>query len=142
MDFIHFIVQEEKKKKQLSRVILNENKIIIGVITLKEIDLKKRTSHIGTWIGYPYRGKGYNQLAKEKMLYKAFTELDLEYVFAGAKISNIRSQKAQERIPYITIDVKREFPEEQRKLESQVQEACVLNVIEKNIFLDWYNNSN
>ena len=81
-------------------------------------------------------------MAKEKMLYKAFTELDLEYVFAGAKISNIRSQKAQERIPYITIDVKREFPEEQRKLESQVQEACVLNVIEKNIFLDWYNNSN
>lgn len=136
--FIEFILELEKLEKQYSRVILNEERELIGVITLKEIDRERRTSHIGTWIGFPYWGKGYNELAKKEILYTGFTELGLEYVFAGAKLSNIRSQKAQEKLPYIRIDVGKEFPEEHKKLEDQVKEPCILNVIERDRFLEWY----
>ncbi|MCF3943678.1 GNAT family N-acetyltransferase [Oceanobacillus alkalisoli] len=138
IQFIEFVQENERLGKQYSRVILNENDELIGVITLKEIDNVKKTCHIGTWIGHPYWGKGYNELAKEAILYTAFTELNMEYVFAGAKLTNIRSQKAQEKLPYVKIDVRSEFPDEYKKLEKQVDDLCLLNVIEKATFLDWY----
>ena len=104
----------------------------------KEIDGINKTCHIGTWIGHQYWGKGYNALAKSEILYIAFTVLDLEYVIAGSKLSNIRSQKAQENLPYIRIGVQSEFPEEHSKLESQVNSPCILNVIEREMFLNWH----
>lgn len=138
LGFIEFILEQEKLGKQYSRCILNENEQLIGVITLKDIDKENRTCHIGTWIGHPYWGKGYNQLAKAEILYIAFNELRLDYVFAGAKVDNIRSQKAQEKLPYITLGVEKDFPEEHKQLESQVNSTCFLNVVEKEKFLTWY----
>jgi RimJ/RimL family protein N-acetyltransferase len=136
--FIEFILEQEKQGLQYSRVILNEKDEVIGVITLKDIDKTNKMSHIGTWIGHPYWGKGYNAAAKAEILHTGFTALDLEYVFAGAKLSNIRSQKAQEKLPYMRLDVQAEFPEEHAKLEAQVKAPCILNVIEKDAFLKWY----
>ncbi|MEK5393437.1 GNAT family N-acetyltransferase [Margalitia sp. FSL K6-0131] len=112
----------------------------MGVITLKELDSEKKTSHIGTWIGSPYWGQGYNQLVKAEMLYIAFHHLGLEYVFAEARKVNIRSQKAQIKLPYMSIGVEKEFPKEHRKLENQEGVPCVLNVVRKNHFIDWYEN--
>ncbi|WP_336824696.1 GNAT family N-acetyltransferase [Sporosarcina sp. USHLN248] len=136
--FIEFILEQEKQGNQYSRCILNEDNQLIGVITLKDIDPIKKTCHIGTWIGHPYWGQGYNQLAKAEILYIAFTKLGLNYVFAGAKIDNLRSQKAQEKLPYIKLFVENDFPEEHQKLESQVNSKCILNVVEKETFLSWY----
>ena len=135
IDFIEFILEQEKLGKEYSRVILNENEDMIGVITLKDINVTNKTCHIGTWIGHQYWGKGYNAFAKSEILYSAFTELDLEYVFTGAKLTNIRSQKAQEKLPYIKVGVQSEFPDEYKKLELQVNAPCILNVIEKEMFL-------
>ena len=141
IDFIEFILEQERQEKQYSRVILDETENIIGVITLKDIDDINKTCHIGTWIGHQYWGKGYNALAKSEILNIAFTVLDLEYVFAGAKLSNIRSQKAQENLPYIKIGVQSEFPEEHRKLESHVNSPGILNVIERKTFLTWHSDN-
>jgi RimJ/RimL family protein N-acetyltransferase len=142
IDFIEFILEQEKLGKQYSRVILNEDEHLIGVITLKDINETNKTSHIGTWIGHQYWGRGYNSLAKSEILYTAFTVLNLEKIYAGAKLSNIRSQKAQEKLPYIRIGVQTEFPVEHKKLESQVKAPCILNVIEKDMFLKWYSKTN
>jgi RimJ/RimL family protein N-acetyltransferase len=136
--FTQFILEQEEKGKQYSRVILNEDDELIGVITLKELDHVAKTSHIGTWIGHEFWGKGYNEEAKKKILHTGFTKLGLEYVFAGAKLLNIRSQKAQEKLPYMRIDVATEFPLEHKKLEEQTSAPCVLNMIEKATFLEWY----
>ena len=141
-DFITFMLEQERLGKQYSRVILNEEKDVIGVITLKDINETNRTSHIGTWIGHPYWGKGYNPLAKAEILYTAFTDLNIDYVFAGARLTNIRSQKAQEKLPYMRMGVEKEFPEEHKKLESQEKTACMLNVIEKEPFLRWCTENN
>lgn len=74
------------------------------------------------------------------MLYIAFHHLGLEYVFAEARKVNIRSQKAQIKLPYMSIGVEKEFPKEHRKLENQEGVPCVLNVVRKNHFIDWYEN--
>ncbi|WP_081755933.1 GNAT family N-acetyltransferase [Paucisalibacillus sp. EB02] len=137
--FIEFIRKQEKLGKQYSRCIINDHDKLIGVITLKDIDMDNKTCHIGTWIGQPYWGQGYNESAKAEILYVAFHEFNLEYVFAGAKVSNIRSQKAQEKLPYIRLQVENEFPAEHKKLENQVKSRCMLNVIEREDFLNWYN---
>ncbi|WP_058308226.1 GNAT family N-acetyltransferase [Gracilibacillus massiliensis] len=141
INFIHFILEQEKLGKQYSRVIVNQKNELIGVITLKDIDALNRTCHIGTWIGQAYWGKGYNQAAKKEILIYAFEVLKLENVFAGAKVSNKRSQRSQEKLPYARINVGNEFQYEQQKLEAEVKEACILNVIEKEIFLNWLKES-
>ena|SRR5699024_2242089 len=136
--FIGFIQEQEKLGKQYSRVILDESEKIIGVITLKDIDNINKTSHLGTWLGHQYWGQGYNLLAKKEILITAFTQLKLEYVFAGAKVSNMRSIKSQEKLPFMRTEVQEEFSDEYKKLESEVNFPCILNVIEKESFLNWY----
>ncbi|MGE8207802.1 GNAT family N-acetyltransferase [Heyndrickxia sp. NPDC080065] len=137
IDFIQFIIKEEKSGRQYSRVIYDETEGLVGVITLKDIDLTRKRCHIGTWIGYEYWGKGYNECAKKEILTYAFKELKLEYVFAGAKQENIRSQKAQEKLPYITLHVESDFPEELEKIEAQTKSPCVLHVIKRESFEKW-----
>lgn len=138
IQFIEFMQEQEKLGTQYSRVIFNENNELIGIITLKDIDKTKKTCEIGTWIGYPYWGKGYNELAKKEILYTAFAEMDLEYVFVAVKKTNIRSQKAQAKLPYIRMNVQHEFPEKYKKVQEQLKVPCLLNVIERNTFLKWY----
>lgn len=43
--FIRFAMEEERIKQSLSRVIVNENKEIIGITSLKHIDHKKEISY-------------------------------------------------------------------------------------------------
>ncbi len=66
--FLLFAIEEHHQKKSLSRVIVNAENEIIGLTTLKHINYEKKQSHIGSWLGYPYWGKGYNEAAKKKFL--------------------------------------------------------------------------
>jgi phosphoribosylanthranilate isomerase len=49
----------------------------------------------------------------------AFLELELDAVFAGARVTNIRTQKAQEKLPYISLHEEKEYPEEHAALEER-----------------------
>lgn len=135
--FILFTKEEEQNKRSISRAILNEGHEVIGVTTLKHINFQKKRCHIGSWLGYPYWGKGYNEAAKKEILTLAFQGLNLDYVFAGAKTINIRSQKAQEKLPYISLHVENEFPEELAALEEETGAPCVLHAFYKHRFLQW-----
>lgn len=136
-DFIDFIQGEERMGHQVSRVIFNEEDKLIGVITLKGIDRKRGIAHIGTWLGADYWGKGYNELAKEEMFKYAFETLQLNRVFAGARIANERSLAAQKKLPYVRFDVGAQFPEELEKIEQETNEKCILNVVEKDDFMNY-----
>ena len=118
-------------------MIVNEANEIIGLTTLKHINYEKKQSHIGSWLGYPYWGKGYNEAAKKEILKIAFLDLQLTYVFAGAKTTNIRSLKAQEKLPYISLHVEDKFPDEHAALEREVKSPCVLHVVSRKKFLNW-----
>ncbi|MDA1776049.1 GNAT family N-acetyltransferase [Bacillus cereus group sp. BY9-3LC] len=135
--FLLFAIEEERQKKSLSRVIVNAENEIIGLTTLKHINYEKKQSHIGSWLGYPYWGKGYNRAAKKEILKIAFLDLQLTYVFAGAKTNNIRSLKAQEKLPYISLHVENKFPDEHAALEKEVRSPCSLHVVSHEKFLNW-----
>ncbi|HFK1450507.1 MULTISPECIES: GNAT family N-acetyltransferase [Bacillus cereus group] len=135
--FLLFAIEEERQKKSLSRVIVNEENEIIGLTTLKHINYEKKQSHIGSWLGYPYWGKGYNEAAKKEIFKIAFLDLQLSYVFTGAKTNNIRSLKAQEKLPYISLHVEDTFPNEHSALENEVKSSCVLHVVSRENFLNW-----
>mgnify|MGYP003489851814 FL=1 len=139
-DFIDFIQGEERIGKQMSRVILNENDEFIGVITIKSIDRANGVAHVGTWLGAEYWGLGYNELAKEQMFTLAFEQLPINRIFAGAKLTNLRSIAAQKKLPYITMDVGHLYPEELEKIEIETKEKCILNVVEKENFLRYLKN--
>ncbi len=135
--FLLFAIEEERRKRSLSRMIVNEANKVIGLTTLKHINYEKKQSHIGSWLGYPYWGKGYNEAAKKEIFKIAFLDLQLSYVFAGAKTNNIRSLKAQEKLPYISLHVENKFPDEHAALEKEVRSPCSLHVVSREKFLNW-----
>ncbi|MBY7122213.1 GNAT family N-acetyltransferase [Bacillus sp. 16GRE42] len=135
--FLLFAIEEERQKRSLSRMIVNEENEIIGLTTLKHINFEKKQSHIGSWLGYQYWGKGYNEAAKKEIFKIAFLDLQLSYVFAGAKTNNVRSLKAQEKLPYISLHVEDRFPGEHSTLENEVKSSCVLHVVSREKFLNW-----
>lgn len=133
--FIQSVIQAEAEGRQVSRVVLDEQGELIGLTDLMFIDHFKKQCHIGSWLGYEYWGQGYNQAAKREILRIAFEELGLERVFAGAREVNIRSQKAQEKLPYMTINVGQQYPEVLGWLEAKEKQPCVLNVVHREDFL-------
>lgn len=137
-DTINFIKREcvdEEAGKTVPRVVLDEEGQVIGVTSLMFIDHQKRSCHIGSWLGYEFWGKGYNLEAKIAILEIAFFELGLERVFAGAREVNIRSKKAQEKLPFIRLEVEKIYPQEHAWLEIKEKQRCVLNVFEREDFI-------
>jgi RimJ/RimL family protein N-acetyltransferase len=137
IDFLHYIIEAEEEGREVSRVILNEQDQVIGVTSLMKIDPEKRRCHIGSWLGHEYWGKGYNDASKRAILDIAFNELNMEHVFAGARKVNIRSQKAQEKLPYIKLHVEEDFPEEHEWLEKKEKQECVLHAFYREDFLNY-----
>ncbi|WP_010300918.1 GNAT family N-acetyltransferase [Kurthia senegalensis] len=137
IQFIRVMTIEEMEDRFYSRLILNEKDEFIGVISLKNINEVTKSCHISTWIAEEHWGKGYNQLAKIAMLEFAFHTLQLTNVFAGARIENIRSRQSQRHLPYMSLRVEKEFPNELRQLELLEQSACILNVVRKENFMLW-----
>jgi RimJ/RimL family protein N-acetyltransferase len=136
--FINWLIEEEQAGNQVSRLIMNENEELIGVTTLMFIKPEEQQCHIGTWIGHEYWGMGYNEASKLEILKMAFFELGMEYVFAGARKVNIRSQKAQLKLPYIRLNVETQFPYELNFLENKEDQPCVLHAFYKEDFIDYF----
>ncbi|WP_442978245.1 GNAT family N-acetyltransferase [Salarchaeum sp. III] len=103
--------------------------------TLMFIDYKQKSCHIGSWIGHEYWGKGYNLSSKVAILRIAFEELNLNYVFAGARKINTRSQKVQKKLPFIKLNVEKMFPSEHLALENKEKQPCVLHAFCKEDFM-------
>lgn len=138
LNFIREMQLEEMMGNHLSRMIMNEDFELIGVITLHNINENNQSCHISTWIAEDYWGLGYNTIAKEKILYYAFTEMNLKTVFAGARVENFRSIKAQRKLPYMMIHAEQYYPEELKILERREQAYCILNAIEAEEFFNWH----
>lgn len=136
-NFIINTLMEESEGKTISRLILNEEDQLIGITTLMFIDQSNKQCHIGSWIGVDYWGQGYNLASKIELLKIAFEYLHLEVVFAGARTVNLRSQKAQEKLPFISLNIEQQFPEEHLLLEKRQKQPCILNAVFRDDFLNY-----
>ncbi|TXC85682.1 GNAT family N-acetyltransferase [Metabacillus litoralis] len=92
-------VEAEERGELISRTILDEWGSPIGTISL--FDIQDNAGFLGTWIGKPYHGKGYNKSAKDAFFHELFYELDIETIFLRIRKKNVRSTKAAEKLPYV-----------------------------------------
>ncbi|MEH7332221.1 GNAT family N-acetyltransferase [Neobacillus drentensis] len=92
-------IEAEERGELISRTILDEWGTPIGTINL--FDIEENAGFLGTWLGKPYHGQGYNSPAKEAFFQELFYELGIETVFMRIRKVNIRSIKAAEKLPYV-----------------------------------------
>lgn len=92
-------IEAEERGELISRTIQDEWGSPIGTISL--FDIQENAGFLGTWLGKPYHGKGYNQLAKDAFFNELFFELGIETIFLRIRKQNVRSTKAAEKIPYV-----------------------------------------
>ncbi|KKB38182.1 GNAT family N-acetyltransferase [Bacillus thermotolerans] len=92
------MIDSEENGELISRTITDEWGAPIGTITL--YDVNDNAGFLGTWLGKPYHGKGYNMPAKEAFFHELFFELGIESVFMKIRKANVRSRKAAEKLPY------------------------------------------
>ncbi|AND41058.1 GNAT family N-acetyltransferase [Cytobacillus oceanisediminis] len=94
-------IEAEERGELISRTILDEWGTPIGTINL--YDIQDNAGFLGTWLGKPYHGKGYNKLAKDAFFEELFFETGIETIFMRIRKENIRSQKAAEKLPYVIL---------------------------------------
>lgn len=93
-------IEAEEQGTLISRTILDEWGAPIGTISL--FDIQNQSGFLGTWLGKPFHGKGYNQHAKDLFFAELFFELGIESVLMKIRKHNVRSQKAAEKLPYVS----------------------------------------
>ena len=94
-------LEAEENGELVSRTITDEWDTPIGTISL--FDIENGAGFLGTWLGKPYHGKGYNTLAKEAFFNELFFELGIDTVFMRIRKQNIRSRMAAEKLPYASL---------------------------------------
>lgn len=92
-------IDAEERGEIISRIITDEYGRSIGTINL--FDIENKNGFLGTWLGKPYHGLGYNQMAKELFFNEVYEDYNIENVFMKIRKANIRSIKAAEKLPYI-----------------------------------------
>ena len=93
------LMEEEAAGAAISRTITDDWGQVIGTISL--FDIQDGAGFLGTWIGLPFQGMGYNQKAKHDFLSELFFELDFQTVFLRIREENVKSQKAATKLPYV-----------------------------------------
>lgn len=94
-------LEAEERGELISRTIVDEWGSPIGTINL--FDVEEGAGFLGTWIGKPYHGKGYNQLAKDAFFQELFYEIGIDTIYMRIRKTNGRSQKAAEKLPYVLL---------------------------------------
>lgn len=94
-------IEAEERGELISRTIIDEWGNPIGTISL--YDIQDGAGFLGTWLGKPYHGQGYNQRAKQAFFNELFYELSIQTVFMRIRKVNVRSTKAAEKLPYVTL---------------------------------------
>ncbi|GEK34869.1 GNAT family N-acetyltransferase [Kurthia sibirica] len=92
------LMDEEEQGLVVSRTITDDWGQPIGTITLH--DIQDGAGFLGTWIGQPFQGKGYNQQAKLDFFNELFFDLNFHTVFMKVKKENIKSQRAVLKLGY------------------------------------------
>ncbi len=100
-DFIKKTCQSIKRKNAYEMGIeFKEEKQIIGMMGLMNINYKNKNAEIGYWLGKKYWRKGLTKEASNLIIDFGFKELRLERIYAKVMHPNIASQKLLEKIGF------------------------------------------
>ena len=80
-------IEAEERGECISRTILDEWGAPIGTINL--FDIEDNAGFLGTWLGKPYHGKGYNGPAKDAFFQELFYNMGIETIFMRIRKVNI-----------------------------------------------------
>lgn len=119
----------------ISRVIQNEYGQLIGTINL--FDIHAGSGFLGTWLGKEFHGLGYNDIAKEQFFLELFEEQNIRHIFMKVRKTNVRSQKAVGKIPYI-LKSNAHFPDIYQKINAQ-EDIYDLYMVEQHLFYSYLN---
>ncbi|TQR20683.1 GNAT family N-acetyltransferase [Psychrobacillus vulpis] len=92
------LMEDEENGNAVSRTIFSDFGQPIGTINL--FDIEDGAGFLGTWIGKPFQGLGYNKKAKEQFLHELFFETDIHTVFLRIRKNNVKSIRATEKLRY------------------------------------------
>lgn len=93
------LIEEEQQGLSISRTITDDWGQPIGTISL--FDIQDGAGFLGTWIGAPFQGKGYNQTAKKEFLTELFFDLNFHTVFLRIRKENEKSKRASSKLQYV-----------------------------------------
>ena len=93
------LIEEEQEGKTISRTITDNWGQPIGTISV--FDIQDGAGFLGTWIGLPFQGMGYNQKAKKMFLNELFFEHNFHTVFLRIRKENEKSKRAANKLQYI-----------------------------------------
>jgi RimJ/RimL family protein N-acetyltransferase len=74
---------------------------LVGCTGISSIDRPNRRAEVGTWIGVPYQGRGFNLSSKAAVATFAFEHLDIARLEFLTRVDNERSIAAMRRLPGI-----------------------------------------
>ena len=89
----------QRGRAWLPGIFDHERGQLVGCIGLSGIDRPNRRAEVGTWIGAPYQGRGYNLPAKAALAALAFKHLDLARLELLTRTDNGRSLTAMRSLP-------------------------------------------
>lgn len=92
-------IEAEENGLLISRTILDEFEQPIGTINL--FDITNNSGFLATWLGQPYFGQGYNQMAKELFFNELFFQQNIENIFMKVRKTNGRSLHAVGKLDYV-----------------------------------------
>ncbi len=92
------LMEEEDRGEVISRTITDDYGQPIGTINL--YDIQDHAGFLGTWIGHPFQGKGFNLKAKNLFLEELFYQHNINTVFIRINTKNTKSIRATEKLAY------------------------------------------
>lgn len=102
LEFIHDARRLwERGAAWLPGIFDRERGQLVGCTGISQIDRLNRRAEVGTWIGLPFQGAGYNVPAKAALAAFAFDHLDLARLEFLVRADNERSLRAMRRLPAI-----------------------------------------
>ncbi|HEX5146700.1 MAG TPA: GNAT family N-acetyltransferase [Conexibacter sp.] len=96
------LADRRERGEQLDLLIVHREDGPIGVVGLSELSRRDRRAVVGTWLGRRWWGSGANREVKALVARLAFVHLGLERLGAYADVENGRSQRALERLGFVS----------------------------------------
>lgn len=94
----------EQRRAFMPGIFEREHERLIGAIGVHGIDVIDRCAEVGTWIGIPHQGQGFNLLAKAALFAWCFEALQLERLEMLVRTDNAQSVRSMQKLPQVQME--------------------------------------